>query len=137
MSTHTKEPAYLVYSREHNAWWGNNSCGYRVRIEEAGRYTRGEAEHICRQANVRTGECGDGPPEFMMLAPESVECVNALADLSNGQLVPAQLHVNAELLAACKAMVDYMRDDGDGEVACVHRSMLLSALANATNGGVK
>lgn len=70
-----EDKIWLVYSREHNAWWRPNSAGYCCKIEQAGRYTKAEAEEICLQAGNSTSD--PGPSEFMMLAPkESVQGPN-------------------------------------------------------------
>lgn len=41
---------YLIWSNEHNAWWGPGSCGYAPGLTGAGTYTREEALRICRDA---------------------------------------------------------------------------------------
>lgn len=46
------ENAYLVWSNEHQAWWGKDRCGYTRQIERAGRYERAEAMSI---AGTRDG----------------------------------------------------------------------------------
>lgn len=64
---------WLVYSREHNLWWRSNGAGYAPVIEEAGRYTREEAEQICATAGTGRGRHRDdgdeGPPEFCVPDP--------------------------------------------------------------------
>ena len=40
------EEMYLIWSFEHNAWWGPNERGYTTTISEAGRYTAGGAISI-------------------------------------------------------------------------------------------
>ena len=30
---------YLIWSYEHDAWWGPNHCGYTNDLEQAGRYS--------------------------------------------------------------------------------------------------
>jgi hypothetical protein len=46
------EPRYLVWSNEHQAWWGRDRCGYTRIISRAGRYDRAEALSI---AGTRDG----------------------------------------------------------------------------------
>jgi hypothetical protein len=41
---------YLVWSIEHQAWWGPGRNGYVTDIDVAGIYSRGEAIDICRDA---------------------------------------------------------------------------------------
>lgn len=42
---------YVIWSNEHNAWWGANHMGYYQSVENAGSYTLEEALKICNQAN--------------------------------------------------------------------------------------
>jgi hypothetical protein len=42
----------LIWSFEHNAWWGPGERGYVAAVEEAGRYTLSRAEAICLRANI-------------------------------------------------------------------------------------
>ena len=37
---------YVIWSFEHNRWWGPNHCGYVDELSQAGSYTEGEAGHI-------------------------------------------------------------------------------------------
>lgn len=74
MDADTREKIWLIYSREHNAWWGPNHCGYVLESDGAGRYTKDEADKICADACRGRGACGDdGVPEFAMLAPASAD----------------------------------------------------------------
>ncbi len=57
----TTEPLYLVWSNEHGCWWRPNSCGYTTDRAQAGRYTKAEADDICRHARSHTE--GEPPPE--------------------------------------------------------------------------
>lgn len=43
---------YLVWSYCHGAWWGPKRSGYTMNPNMAGRYTKEEADAICR---MRTG----------------------------------------------------------------------------------
>lgn len=62
---------YLVWSNEHQAWWGAHERGYISIISQAGRYSRAKAERICLHANAHLG--GKEPNEVMVLAPEALE----------------------------------------------------------------
>lgn len=62
---------FLVWSNEHRSWWGPNFAGYTGIIGKAGRYTRDEAERICKDAN-RHIDPNDTPNEVMVLAPEAI-----------------------------------------------------------------
>lgn len=44
------EETYLIWSNEHNAWWGPNRCGYAPGLIGAGKYSREAALAICRDA---------------------------------------------------------------------------------------
>lgn len=67
---HTPELAYwLVWSHEHNAWWRPKGCGYTVRVDGAGRFTKDEARQHCLSRSPRKFEdCP--PPEVAVIAPE-------------------------------------------------------------------
>lgn len=41
-----KTDRYLIWSHEHNAWWGPNQSGYTTDVEQAGRYSFDEAAEI-------------------------------------------------------------------------------------------
>lgn len=47
-----ERPEWLVWSNQHGQWWRGGRAGYTQYIEEAGRYSRAEAEAIVRQATV-------------------------------------------------------------------------------------
>lgn len=42
----------LIWSFEHNAWWGPGEHGYVETVDEAGRYSMWRAEQICLMANI-------------------------------------------------------------------------------------
>jgi len=44
------DDTYLVWSHEHQAWWGPGRCGYVRSLAQAGRYSHAEALTICAQA---------------------------------------------------------------------------------------
>jgi hypothetical protein len=41
---------YLIWSAEHEAWWGPERCGYVRSISKAGVYSHAEALDICSNA---------------------------------------------------------------------------------------
>ena len=43
--------SYVMWSHEHDAWWGPDHCGYTRDLEKAGRYTGTEAGKIVVQAH--------------------------------------------------------------------------------------
>ena len=43
--------AYVIWSFEHDAWWGPNRIGYELKLVAAGRYTKAEALAIEANAN--------------------------------------------------------------------------------------
>jgi hypothetical protein len=64
---------WLVWSIEHNAWWGPNHCGYTPDRDRAGRYSVDQAREICRNANYRAGSDNEGtglPSEVMVPSPQ-------------------------------------------------------------------
>ena len=63
---------WLIYSREHNAWWNPGGHGYTTEISAAGRFPTERAEEIVENANMHL-KPGSPPNEFKMLAPECVE----------------------------------------------------------------
>lgn len=44
-------PLFLIYSKEHDAWWRPKHNGYTPNRAEAGKYTLAETIDILRQAN--------------------------------------------------------------------------------------
>lgn len=99
---------WLVYSRDHNAFWGPNNGGYFVEIAKAGRYTRPQAEAICR---VR--KCLDGTPgEVAVVAPEALDGI--LAD-------------NARL----KGELATVREDAGKLLGALHEATTREAAARA------
>jgi hypothetical protein len=50
---------YLIWSIEHQAWWGERCIGYHDDWREAGRYTREEAINVCR-VSLPVGRRHDG-----------------------------------------------------------------------------
>lgn len=46
-----KDMKFRIFCEERELWWKPNSFGYTDKIEEAGKYSFGEAEHICSQIN--------------------------------------------------------------------------------------
>jgi len=65
------DPAiWLIYSREHNAFWRPARCGYTPLVHEAGRYTYADASAICYEANKYVKDERD-PKEVAVVAPEA------------------------------------------------------------------
>ncbi|MFD1546956.1 hypothetical protein [Nonomuraea guangzhouensis] len=61
---------YLVWSNEHDAWWGPNRRGYTHDVWAAGRYAETEDAEVCRKA-AYGWRGGSPPPEVMVAAPEN------------------------------------------------------------------
>ena len=72
---------YLIWSNQHGQWWRPAKRGYTSIIDEAGRYSRAEAEAIVRDATCDgqlsrtvedpiTGETRTILDEVMVQAPE-------------------------------------------------------------------
>lgn len=43
---------YLIWSREHQAWWCADERGYTLEFFEAGHYSKADAERIVARANA-------------------------------------------------------------------------------------
>lgn len=56
---------WLIWSNEHKAWWRENSRGYTMSRNEAGRYSMTEAMEICLGANKFQGDL-QVPSETML-----------------------------------------------------------------------
>jgi hypothetical protein len=49
---------FVIWSIEHEAWWGPGLWGYTRDLRDAGRYTRDAADRILARANyVAVNEC--------------------------------------------------------------------------------
>lgn len=75
---------WLIYSREHKAFWRALECGYTTDLDLAGRYTWADAGRIVRaacQGRSVAPEDSDAP-EVVMLAPEASMADAMLAKLS-------------------------------------------------------
>lgn len=72
----SNQQRWLVYSREHNAFWKPNEHGYINTVDGAGRYTHEHAEEIVTGANRYCDRLS--PNEVMVLAPEVNAQVTAL-----------------------------------------------------------
>lgn len=66
----------LIWSVEHNAWWGPDQCGYVRRISQAGRYSNYEAVKICTRAMPGTGTSLGALPEL----PVRLADIEAMTD---------------------------------------------------------
>lgn len=68
---------WLIWSNEHNGWWGNNRSGYTQNIDHAGRYTSKEAIQIVMDAN-KFIPAHKLPHEVLTPAPETIALVDKL-----------------------------------------------------------
>jgi hypothetical protein len=60
---------FLIWSIEHEAWWGPGRSGYTRDVRAAGDYSRGEAWAIVEDANIAAfHECAI-PVECVMVPP--------------------------------------------------------------------
>jgi hypothetical protein len=50
------EPVYVIWSFEHEGWWGPGWRGYTRNLAKAGRYTGEQAAAIVAQANIMKEE---------------------------------------------------------------------------------
>jgi hypothetical protein len=51
MGEQRMNPEWLIWSREHGAWWCPESSGYTRNLDQAGRYSLEQATEICEHAN--------------------------------------------------------------------------------------
>ena len=140
----TSTEPWLVWSHDHNAFWAPNRCGYTQFIDRAGRYSRAEAEQICRNACPRANstlpdtDFGRLPPEICFPAPEAADTIEALVEA---------LEANATALNAFIYIIAH-RFDGDGtyywmrdptheeaQSAMEANNNAATALSRARNGG--
>jgi hypothetical protein len=86
---------WIVWSNEHRQFWRPERCGYTSRIEQAGRYTKTEAETICNGANYRSNsDLRNGiPPEIFMPAPEAFYAFDAIRETLEEALEEAQADI--------------------------------------------
>jgi len=66
---------YLIYSREHNAFWRPGSRGYTHLVEDAGRYALDEAIEICLDANDSVH--ASDPEEVVVGCPDAIQSLEA------------------------------------------------------------
>ena len=57
---------WLIWSNEHEGWWGKRRCGYYTQVDSAGRYTLQEALDRCGYRSRTTGQ----PDELVQPSPE-------------------------------------------------------------------
>jgi hypothetical protein len=72
---------YLIYSVEHDAWWGSGGSGYVLSLALAGTYSRAEALDICTRAIPGTASRLGALPEL----PVRVEDARMMHDRFRGQ----------------------------------------------------
>lgn len=70
---------WLVYSREHNAFWAPAARGYVTDVGSAGRYTQTQADENCRFYGDPMGDGSE--PEVAVLAPEAADTLEQAFDM--------------------------------------------------------
>lgn len=60
---------WIIWSKEHQAWWCHNGRGYAKSVKAAGLYTLTQARAICKEANFRVKD-GEVPEETMLVAAD-------------------------------------------------------------------
>jgi hypothetical protein len=63
---------WLIWSREHEAYWRHASLGYTPSRREAGRFETDEAIRICQEMNYTRKD--NEPPDEYMLPADKGEC---------------------------------------------------------------
>ena len=72
-------------------WWGKDFRGYVTRMDEAGRYTRAEAERICKRDTDKMWPCHMIDPlrrptiDFQHLPTEEARCAAIAASTAKGE----------------------------------------------------
>lgn len=77
MATNSDDDTYLIWSHEHQAWWGPDECGYTERVSMAGRYTRPTAIKICTLAIPGTSTRLAALPEMPVRLSDVKEMIAA------------------------------------------------------------
>lgn len=62
---------WIILSNEHSAFWRPNMAGYTRILEEAGRYTKEEAEEICKSRHGGNPDINGVYAEVALIAPEA------------------------------------------------------------------
>ena len=68
---------YLIWSVEHNGWWGPGRCGYFRELSKAGRYSHAEALAICIRSIPGTSTRLGALPELPVLEADVLAMVEA------------------------------------------------------------
>ena len=77
--------SYLVFSREHNAFWRPKRCGYTHHTFDAGRYSKQEAIELCENGNI--GCHTADPDEVFVGCPDAIERLQARVELLEKYLI--------------------------------------------------
>ena len=97
---------WLVYSREHNAWWRTNAAGYTNDIAQAGRYAEAGAKFHC---NARDKQPDGSPSEVAVIAPE----FQARADAAERLLADARGFIQGEYEALLECSCPHVDGEPD------------------------
>lgn len=74
---------YVIWSNEHQAWWGPGKHGYTRYLTQAGHYSRAEAQLIA--ADARGGwDPGKPPPEIALPLRDALEAEQTTASRRAG-----------------------------------------------------
>lgn len=77
---------YLIWSNEHDAWWGPNERGYTRNLHAAGQYTREDAIRICKHALPTAMHLGRIAEIPILMAD--------LAEILHGEKVPREVVID-------------------------------------------
>lgn len=67
---------YVIWSKEHRAWWRTGSRGYTTHVEFAGSFDEDQARQIVRDANIA------GIEDYAVIDPRQVISDEVLAELA-------------------------------------------------------
>ncbi len=103
------EDAWVIWSRQHDAWWCANECGYTDSVLLAGVYTKERAEQI---------EARSKSPAYADRLPEMAERLVDRLRLDARRASVAELLVQMIVRTCTWRYMDFPESDTDFESAC-------------------
>ncbi len=107
---------WLVWSREHGAWWRPNAMGYCTNVFDAGRFSLEEAMDHC---NTRSRDPKEDDPEVMVHVDEALKGAHGIPDYAQVKAwmdeldpllwVPPTTRTPADQFKELKESVDSLR----------------------------
>lgn len=91
---------YLIWSHEHQGWWGPARISYTTDVAAAGRYYKGQAEKIVQDAALgwHPGEDGsDALPHEVMVLEKSRNMISAVCAATVAMVQERMQHDEAQI----------------------------------------